>query len=487
MAQQVVETKSFRLLTTKYDHVLSYTDGIGNMAFAFYKKRKLEIKVLSASYFVTAGKSISLNELDRSSKMIGLDMDDKFVNVFFYSTNSHVFSVCRYNKFLVTEMPTYEALGNVPIDESILKGFVISGKFRLLSLRKNGDVICRTVENNQVVVDEFKHEYSALYSTLLSQNGNLESESLSELGIDKIEYYADNDIGSAKAKNKLYVVGKKIHIVIDEKSSTKILTLDIASKNSRFKKYNFHLERCESSDLYGGNSFLYKDKLFRITLCREMLNISTVHLDSNALLKTYNVFNDQPFTFKNGSILVETNYEKESDDLEVIESTSKFLRKIENTNLAIAVNKVKFDNYLVFVGGTQTTTYSQNNGFSPGFGGFGFGTGLSLGIGLGTGMGMGNGMGMGGMGYPYNNNMNSYNNYKKTKNIYFKTMLESKDLNHINGNTPKTIKEVLKGYSETNLENLSPTLITTTGSETKIIYGYLNGKDDLYHLLEINR
>jgi hypothetical protein len=296
----------------------------------------------------------------------------------------------------------------------------------------------------------------------------------------------ENNLKSAYPSKKLYTFGNKIYMTFEEPSHTHLVIIDPTSTAAVYRKLNFTLDKSRNANPEQGNSFLYKGDLFRVTMSNDQLNMIVINLDSMEMLKSYNVFPDQPISFINGIIKEDGNDFQEK----TIKSTQLFFRKLAKGKLAVAVNDLNDGRYETEVGAYEEYTVNRNSGMGaiPGT------PGLSIGMGLGGGLGMGYG------GYPgfYDPFYSGYPGYYPYGNgggysttsiriTYFQSLLTIEDLAHIDGNVPKTMREKVNEYEENVLNKSNPELLNVMPAYSGLVLGYYIKGRSRYNLVEFKR
>ncbi|HTF80067.1 MAG TPA: hypothetical protein VL947_00025, partial [Cytophagales bacterium] len=128
--------------------------------------------------------------------------------------------------------------------------------------------------------------------------------------------------------------------------------------------------------------------------------------------------------------------------------------------------------YLLQVGSSRVSYYTVP---TPGYGpNFGMG---------GTGVWIGGG----GLGSPSIFNTPSVNTYKKVSDVYFKSILNKDNLQKSDNNyMENSLYDKIMSYENVKVNNAYKNMSVIIENENEILYGYFNGKDDLYHLVKFN-
>jgi hypothetical protein len=333
------------------------------------------------------------------------------------------------------------------------------------------------------------------FKKLVADNQNLNSTPDSHLGIEEIKYSLENNIKSSYPDKKLYYHHDKIFMTFDEPACTHLIEIDPLAHKSSYKKLNFALEKGNAARNKQGNSFLYDNRLFRVTISPEQMNLSIIDLDSIKLINSYNFYPNDAIGINNGPIVQDggttvINMQNER----VLERPQQYFRNVINGNLSVAANKISGDKYEVEIGSYEEVL-SGRSGLGS--------TGLSIGIGIGMGgigglgypMGGGYGFPSVGMGFPrtyggfpgYYPYSSSGGSATKIRTVYFKTLLSDDDFKHLEGDIPKTIREKIYDYEQDKLSNINLDNIRVSSYQDKVIIAYYLRSQKRYKLVEFKK
>lgn len=464
-AQEVAKT--FRLDTYRYDNVISETDDNGNLFLCFYYKNRFEIKVLDKNKNINSGRAFKIKDFDRRSVPVGVAYDNTYIYFYFLDPHRSLLSRLIYDRDNIM-VPRFSAQKiMIPRQERFLEGINVKGQFKLLFVDEH---------TNDFVV----RSHIATFDTLPTARIPSGCEKLAKVlqnqdrDITLKRMYSHNDnIQNTRHTSKLYFNKQTLQITVDDKTLTHFFTLDLSKNTCQYNKLNFHLHRCADADIKAGNSHIKDGRLFRVTFCSSIMNFSVVDLDSMLLAKNYNITPDKTIDIKTGEMVSEINYEDRSDTKDFLRDTEEFLDNIEPEGLGVAVSAINDKDYLLQIGSSNISFYTVS---SPGYG-------PSFGMG-GTGVWLGGG----GIGSPsvFGNPVNS-NTYRKTTDVYFKSILDQNNLAKSDNNyMEESIYDQIMSYQNAKVNTAYKNMSVIIENENEILYGYFNGKDDLYYLVKFN-
>lgn len=471
----------------KPDRVDVVTNNEGKYVFSFLNHKQIQLTTVSKNYsFASAA-----FELDKSlyrAEYLLATRDNKYHTAYFYHERSRTIKAFRIDLGMgITQ--TIDC-GVVPGDEDFLSVIEVDQKFYLLTVSKAAPILhlWESVQGNPFTKTSFEVKHPKFYEAFRVSEEQLNEKLYSDIGIDKITYDLENNLKSAHALNKLYVIDGQLIITMDEPDHLWLYTLDLNQKKIDEKKLAFSLEVGEGKSNKQGNSFLYYDKLFRVTANDEMLNVVMLDADSIKLEWNEKIFRDMPILIKNGPIVTESG----SATPKVIGKTSQYFNKVQNSKIAIAVNEIN-EQYLLQIGSYE---YRQSyNGYGNGGGGYprmsiGFGGGFGGGFGTGVGMGMGYPMGGYGWGSPgYYYGYPGYypsSAYTYIESTYFYSLVDAASMAHVELAPPKTLREKLNDYEDQKFKSDMPDLIKVLPlDDDGILMGYYFKSAHKYQLVEI--
>jgi len=485
-AQQAVS--EFPVGLASITDLVSSSDSLGNAGYVFQSKRGYEFVYLTPDLTVEKTIYTDKTTYSKNDELEGAVVNSENFAAYMYNANQHYFASLNTSKN--SDMARYARPAQLQKHENYLISFSMNGLFYVLVVPQHNNKLKILTFDRGDVIDEHTYdiEMPTFYAVLAANNTLLNRPTKSEVGIEEIRYDMENNIKSSYAEKKIYHINGKIYLVFDDPNTTHFIIIDPAQHHAIYKKLNFSLDRGNTSRDKQGNSFMYYNKLFRATMSPEQLNISIIDLEMMEMLNNYNVYPDQEIQINNGPVVQEGGTSTSAGREKTIKKPEQYFKKVLNSNLAIAANKIEGDKYEVEVGSYDEAIYG-NGGMGNGIGG----SGISLGMGMGgMGMGMGGmgmgyggygmggmgyggygmgGMGMGGMGYGYPGYYPS-GGRTKINVVYFKTLLDTTNFSHLEGPVPPTIREKINDYEVQNLKNTSSEFIKISPYNTSTLLGY---------------
>jgi hypothetical protein len=445
--------------------------------FCFLRNNEVQLTVLNANYSYSSALFKLSKELNRSEYILST-RDSVAHTLYYFNKKANSIQAFKIDLAMATTQ-TFDC-GTIPSDESFLTAVNIKERFYMLTVSKNTAEIHLWKSERGMALEKtsFAIAQTKLHRYLETREEELNEKKFSAIGIDKIDYALENNLKSAHALNKLYVIGNKIIVTVDDPDKTLLYTIDIDAKTLVEKDYTFTLEKNDNARDKQGNSFLLNNTLFRTTMNSEMMNLSMVSVDSAKLLWKYNVLPDEPIAIKNGPLLLE-----EDGVNKVLGKTGQYFNRVLSGKLCIAVNEIN-DHYLLQVG-----SYEYKDSWNT----VGSGPNISIGMGMGMGLGMGystpsvGGYGWGMPGY-YSGYPGYYPNssYTYIQTAYFYSLLNAESLEHSTFPPPKTMREKLNEYETQKFKKNLPDLINISPLPGKfILLGYYARKNHKYQLVEI--
>jgi hypothetical protein len=136
-----------------------------------------------------------------------------------------------------------------------------------------------------------------------------------------------------KQGNKLYFVFDRFLPVQKSMATTEILELDLVNNTSNLTKLPT-LPIGVSADF---NSYLFKDRIFRLMISNKELTLSIYDLDTQKQLASYSFDKDAELTIKSTPVMKRGTYPFLESNFTIIEKTSKVLRQMDKGKPAIVV------------------------------------------------------------------------------------------------------------------------------------------------------
>lgn len=448
------------------------SDGSGNLASVFHSNKQYEVNFLDPDFKVLQTSITPKVAEDKNQEIIGAILDKEQCTAYFYNSKLNGFSFLSASR--AGGQAIYSRIKVLDKNEEFLNSFEMNGRFYILTVPKNSSNLKVMILNGKDLEEmTFDMGMPGFYAALAKQNERLNIKAQSEIGIEEISYDLENNIKSAYPEKKLYHFEDKVFMTFDEPGLTHFITVDIAEKKAEYKKLNFDLERGNNFKQKQGNSFLYKNRLFRSTISNEQLNITILDLDSMTLINSYNFYPNQEISILNGPMMQEGGNAIYTTDEKILKRSDQFFKRVLDGNLAIAANKIDSNKYELQIGSYEVFNTSSRNGF-------GGGPQISIGMGMG-------GMGMGGMGYPYggfsgypgsygyNGFPGYYPNQTSTRQriVYFKSLMEQEKFAHLPGGVPPNMKDKINEYEYRVFKNNVPeVLMIAPYSDNSVLLGY---------------
>lgn len=466
----------------------------GDVGYVFEGNRQYQVIIINPMREVEKIAILNKSSERKKDKIVGAVLNDNAFSTFLLNEKTGIISSVKTNR--ATGEYQYYKLAQMGPGDQFLRAFTYKNTFYFLTVPKHSNnlKVLQSSDGSIIYEDIYPIEMTTFYTALSSSNELLNEPAESTVGIEVVKAGLENNIKSSFPKKKLYYHNDKLFFTFDEPHFTHLVEIDLINKKPYYKKLNFSLEKGNNSSTKRGNSFIQGPNLFRTTISQQQLNVSIVNLDSMKLVNTYNIYPDEEINILNGPMVQEGGTSTLSMDEKVIKKTSQYFNRVLNGNIAIAANKLDSAKYEVEVGSYEEFV-TRNGTFG----------GPSLSVGMGMGMGMG-GMGMGfgspfyspwgyspyGFGsgfygypgyYPYNSNYNT-----RLKIVSFKTLLKEESFKHINGEVPKTLRQQISDYFDSNYKNHAPDLYIITGyGDYNVLLGSLHKGDNKFEIVELRK
>lgn len=255
-------------------------------------------------------------------------------------------------------------------NEVYLQEFSIGSKFIILTLPKKSNIFRLYVFDNQgnleikdfdLTKNKFYHR-STLYE--IFEEGLLPFErpfSLVQINSDS----PSSLINTAK-KRKCYAQNNKIIITVDtDISYTQVISLDLKTFTATLQNILNTSHSKFSQDDYDikSNSFINSNKLYQIKSSSDKIFL-TIKDMNGTLIKEYSATDETTIDFKNSEINLKGG---DFGGKRVLETSSQFLRKVNNLNPGISCYQVG-ENTLMTLGGVSQEQQSASQALLGGFG-----------------------------------------------------------------------------------------------------------------------
>ncbi len=480
------------LLVRNTKNIYSAVDADQNYVFVFQTSTQLEFLFFNAAHQKSGDIVTAIPAIIKKDEYIGIQLQGDSCTLYFLS--AHTRAVTQINVKRSNGQMSRRTVGMFAYTDKFLKSVYLNETFYLLTATQGMNRLdVHAVTNGSLVKNSYPIEMPNFYHKLSSGNNALNDDPEAVLGIDRINYSIENNVKSARATKKIYAFDKSIYLLFDDPDYTHVIHIDVEKNEASYKQFLFNLDKGNNSSKKQGNSFLYHDKLFRITMNLDQLTFTILNVEDNSTYANFYATPSMPIDFKNGPIIQENSTDKQR----ILDNNAAFFKKALAGNLSISVNQ-KDSMYIVEVGSYEE---SVTNGYGNGMGGgpsFSMGMGMGMGgMGMGMGgMGMGmGGMGMGGMGYggmgmgggmydPYGwgspgyyNGYSGYYPYNSTRTtirtIYFHSMLDTSSYKYEEGIVPITLRERVSNFESNMFKDKKPELVRIVDFRNQIIIGYL--------------
>lgn len=454
--------------------VISARDTLGNYFFLFQYNKTYQATILDANYKEVKKFSIKKSDSDSKKNMlIGTIFDQRGAVAYMMNPKTKAFSAMRIDRN--TGAMDFLALGELPNGVHFLKGVEMDGVFYVLAApnQKNEVHVYRSDYGSPFALSIYPIDFPTFFSKLAIRNDELNQKTDGTIGIEYVRYDIEHNIRSATPFKKLYAFSGKFYFVFDDPTTTHIITIHTADSSSTYKKLNFSLDKELNTTPRQGNSFLYKGDLFRVTLSAQQLNLSVIYLDSALLLRAYNFYPDKTIELVNGVIVQDYS----NGDDKIIQKTSQFFNRLLDGRVTVVANNLNDGRYELQLGSYEEIISYNNTG-----GGSGWGRpSISFGFGYGFGFGMP-------FYDPFYYPAGNANTTVSTRVCYFESLLRQSDLEHLDGNVPKSIRAKMTEYTEKNFRSSDAELVQMLPAPPNgLILGVYSKNLDQYKLVSFKR
>lgn len=257
--------------------------------------------------------------------------------------------------------------------------------------------------------------------------------------IVRIDSNSPNSIENTSSKNKLYQTKNELIFTTDVlKGETRIIKVDMndfSVTSSSFEKPVIFPTEPGFPVSYKHNSFIHNGILYQLSINSKEMKFVAIGLDSKTKLKEINLKKEDSITFKNGPIIQEGGSSFQSARIRKLEKTSKFLRKVGNSDVGITAYK-KSDTLQLTIGGYIVV---QSSGAPILVGGGGAIGGAISGAAF-------------ALSSAFNPTFGAYGAYSSTKSTYIDCKFD-KDFKHIEGDRLENAFDKIKIFEDNFVEN----------------------------------
>ncbi|OSY88815.1 hypothetical protein WH52_03875 [Tenacibaculum holothuriorum] len=394
-----------------------------NSNFQFIKK--INIKNINPKYNILIGSFYDKN--DSYNLILSNKIKNKFIFITFsFNSNNTVtrFHNLKNNNLVFLQSVSksnicYLLFLNKKNSNIISKSYNSSGEksTRVFDFHKTNFLINETkrVSLKKLITDFTKPnnnkiknlEYELTKINETTQKNSVDEKPFFNNSIQK-SYTPPHSIEITSRFSKLYVRDNTTIITLDKnRFYTQILKLNLDKGDYTFEKIKKPLFK-EKSIRKRSNSFIHEDKIFLITATKKKLNCSIHNLHTLKKIKEIKANYNSPISFKNSLITQEGGAFKKHREFD---NTSKFLRKVSESNIGIGVIKNNTE-YEMIIGSEKLAEDGYNMVFDA----------ISLGLGI------------------YTNSLSygSFSSYLTTKSVKFHSLFDE-NLNHKKGKIKKNI------------------------------------------------
>lgn len=305
-----------------------------------------------------------------------------------------------------------------------------------------------------------KRNEQADLSKLLTERNQFKTEG----SVVKIEESNPNNISITSSSCKIYDRGSSFILTIDEGMLfTYIFEFNVPELTVNLKTVEKEQLLIEGI-LATSNSYLFEDKIFQISGLNDTLVFTVKNVETKEQFKKLTLSKDEEITFKNTPIIQEGTSMGAGGRREM-EKTSKFLRKITNEDIGVAVIKIK-NGYQITMGGNEELQPSSSG---PMMMGGGFGVGMPIGT-------------VSAFTMSYNPVFFAYNSYKFNKSTRIECLFDD-SFEHVEGIIPQNVFDKIKVYTLRNPKGKAENVFRMNND---FVYGSYNPKEDTYELIKFS-
>lgn len=390
--------------------------------------------------------------------IIGSNQSGDVVNLLFASEYYHHIAIMSFD---FGNKKVLQQLVDLPLKGERYAGSTThQGKFYMFTAIKSSSKIRLYTFNDgaEYSVDDFDFgdEQFDLYSKHLS--GVLRKNDLSF-----VDASLPVSVDEASQKNKLYCDGNSFILTFDNlPTSTEVITINLESKRAQFTRYPHALE-CKNAQ--SSNSFVQDGHLYQFKCCNDQMELVITPLGTQEPVQTFRATRDGNIKFNNTDIAWKGGVYSFSGERDPSEA-KKFLRKVANSNAGVSVYNTPLGK-VVTLGGYKEVT--SGGGAMP----MGYATTISTPMGVIAGA---NPVG------------HSFGGYTWSSAIQFKTLLNPRTLEHVEGKITENVFDRIHDFEE-EIELDAKSLMGRTLAATMFkygdgcVYGYYHRKNRRYVLV----
>lgn len=339
LAQQEVATvllSSFPIPISSLENISPAIDEAGNMCLYLDFK---QANIINSAQFLTLSpegqvlsKSTFQSEILNKPELLGALIQPKH---FLFYQYSKLGSTYKIEPFLIDK-----ATGaTIPLPSLQPK------------LYKGSKLVTSFVEQNEVYMLFYTKKENTLQVVRLNADNKLSVHTIAtdiDNGPSRFLRYGDvvymdqklsKTVFAGHHQKKVYLQHDKLYIVFDAfayKATTEILELNLTKNTSRLTK----LHKLQGDQASEFNSYLFKDRVFRLQLSNSYLSLTVYDVNTQEQLKNYLYWKEDDLALKSTPVIkrgAATIYES---DYKVLEKTTQVLRKMDKGKPAITVEDV---------------------------------------------------------------------------------------------------------------------------------------------------
>lgn len=360
------------------------------------------------------------NTIISQQKIIGYEATDKGQIRIYVSTNN------KRNFTVLTLFENTLNIANIDLKlkgEKPIKTINYNNNFYLLSINKGSSTINVYIFDGKYIE---KKVYPFNTEVFLNWNNDVLplSEVITKQNIEFIEPNIPLPIEQTSSPIKIYPHKDNLILTLNHRrEETKILALNLSDSSSKVKTIAMPNLKLTEANARRVNSFIFQNKLFQVSAAPKAMSFQITNIESLENISHYSFTEDEPIPFKNSPIYQEANL-LSNDKTKEIEKTKKFLRKISNTDLGIAVYQT--NNILnISIGGTKELNTDANGIVTAGilFGAIGAAVYASI-----------------------SSTSRTYDLYTNSKSVYVKSLFSAQSFQNIDGKASKNSFDKIRDY-----------------------------------------
>ncbi|PRY10981.1 hypothetical protein CLV24_112108 [Pontibacter ummariensis] len=329
------EFANIDLPMNRAEDLVSVADDNGNVAIYFYQSGRLNFSLLSPN-----GEKIAQHEIPyryaQDPQILGTRVsDEEFI---FYSryTNGRreflrPFAINRRTGAFRSPQDEQIKLGR---NTTFLGGFGDKEHFYMLYTDKDENLhLYRDTE------EDVAHLEHRVFKTNMPRTRERYAR---ESGLIYVHEDLEHNVFTGHHRSKIYTRDDKVYMIFDgydlrgkDDETTEILTLDWNTGETNYRTLPAIAQKGNTPTF---NSFLYKDKLFRLHVEKDQLQLTAYDFNSLKPIKEYNYSGDEEISIKSTPVQQRGAKALFSSDEDVIEKPSKVMRALANGVPAITVD-----------------------------------------------------------------------------------------------------------------------------------------------------